>query len=657
MTPQGFVPDPSPYLLGAPSGGRETVLNIFLWEGLPYGTYTFYAAAFKHGEFFEKAADPARVTFVFTSEREPKPLIFSTTSFPDGVIGQRYLFMLEPQNGSPPFQVEILEGELPPGLELNPQTVAIEGEPTERGVWHVKIQVMDSMGNRGICEGDIRVFGVLTVGPHGTYQGCNGLQMAINAAQDLDEIRIEQGTYECTGLAITSKNFEHGIKISGGWDETFRHQADNASLTVLKGDAEPLSEVNSREACNAVSGWWLGQKCFARKPSGTRIITVNNGPVTFENLSFENGFSSQGGGVQANAYVEFRNSIFINNAASYYGGAVKGDASFINCTFTNNIAVYYGGGAVDGRGTFTNCTFTNNTAANGGAVNGKGTFIGCTFINNSAGSGGATNGWGNFINCLFKDNFAKNGGAVWGDGIFTNCKFSNNSAVYGGAVNGRGTFTNCIFINNTAEIDGGAVNGEGTFVNCIFVNNTGKNGGAIIGQATLVNSLFYGNKAENTGGAAYISGTILNSIFYQNTAGGSFQDFTPSGELVVDYSLFNYPSGAYDHGPHNLMGDPRFVNPTNSDFHLRSNSPAIDKGDSSIINLCQEYYHWGEEGCDETCRETCEDLWSNECRVQCCKCKKYTYPFPRDKEGHALDLDGRLRIYGESVDLGPYEYH
>ncbi len=103
MTPQGFIPDPSPYLLGAPSGGRETVLNIFLWEGLPYGTYTFYAAAFKHGEFFEKAADPARVTFVFTSEREPKPLIFSTTSFPDGVIGQRYLFMLEPSKWFPSF--------------------------------------------------------------------------------------------------------------------------------------------------------------------------------------------------------------------------------------------------------------------------------------------------------------------------------------------------------------------------------------------------------------------------------------------------------------------------------------------------------------------------------------------------------------------------
>ncbi|MEN8216227.1 MAG: hypothetical protein ABFS56_07590 [Pseudomonadota bacterium] len=51
----------------------------------------------------------------------------------------------------------------------------------------------------------------------------------------------------------------------------------------------------------------------------------------------------------------------------------------------------------------------------------------------------------------------------------------------------------------------------------------------------------------------------------------------------MDYTLVNNISGAVDLGTHFIMGEPRFVDAPNGDFHLRSDSPAVDVGDSSVI--------------------------------------------------------------------------
>jgi hypothetical protein len=55
--------------------------------------------------------------------------------------------------------------------------------------------------------------------------------------------------------------------------------------------------------------------------------------------------------------------------------------------------------------------------------------------------------------------------------------------------------------------------------------------------------------------------------------------------------------------------DPLFVDSTNKDYHLKSNSPCIDKGNNSYI-----------------------------------------------PSGITTDLDGRPRIRNDIVDIGPYEY-
>ncbi|TGO01887.1 hypothetical protein PN36_34830, partial [Candidatus Thiomargarita nelsonii] len=320
--------------------------------------------------------------------------------------------------------------------------------------------------------------------------------------QDLDEIRIEKGTYECNGLEIpSSKTFKHGIKVSGGWDSGFKKQSDDAAVTVFDGGAKRIDGIENSGQCEEAGGiWeapgsWERPQCYQEKPTKLGILTVSaDGSVAIEGLSFQNGYSRNGGTIYGNGKVSIANCIFINNSA-------------------------FVGGAVYNSGNITNSTFSNNSASeNGGAV-----YCSATIINST-----------------FTQNIAENGGAIF-------CEKS----------------------------------GKSTIVNSTIVNN---NGGG-----------FYGK------------GTILNTIFAQNKAGEEANDITPfNGDLHVDYTLVNNISGALDLGTHIIMGEPRFVDAENGDFHLRSDSPAIDVGDDSVVEV-------------------------------------------------EVDLDGNPRIVGGAIDLGAFE--
>jgi predicted outer membrane repeat protein len=104
------------------------------------------------------------------------------------------------------------------------------------------------------------------------------------------------------------------------------------------------------------------------------------------------------------------------------------------------------------------------------------------------------------------------------------------------------------------------------------------NGGAVSESSKITNSTFTNNSAEN-GGTVYGSGSITNSTFTNNSAekGGAVV-----GGTIVNCTLVNDISGAVDLGTHFNMGEPRFVDAENGDFRLRSDSPAINVGDSSV---------------------------------------------------------------------------
>ncbi len=664
LAPEGFFPQVRPYALGLIPQGEQELLNLVLPPGLPEGRYTFYALAFKTGRFFEALGDTATISFVFSSREEPQVLRFSFSGFPDAVLGRPYRFVFSPENGTPPYQVTI-NGSLPPGLNLNPEDLSLEGVPTATGKYEFQLQVLDQQGRRGEIKGTILVFKLMTVGPHGEFQGCEGLQDALNRAQDFTEIRLEAGTYPCVGLKIAaSKDLTQGFQVTGGWDAEFEHQSPHTS--ILQGDASWLEGISEAEACRAAGGFWERDidLCFSNEPSSQRILTITSGPVHFKNLVFEDSFCSRSGGAVSvdleEPLVEFEDCLFRHNSSLDHGGAVSGQVILKNCTFEENVAST--GGALtwaqaeDSR-------FLKNRATFGGAVI-SGQFTRCRFEENRASRSGVSDSGGTFRDCVFEGNHALKYAVVYGSATFEGCLFRANQAQGDGGVLGSQSYQviNSRFENNQAGQKGGVSVGEGTFINCLFVyNSAGEKGGALYSdyyaRLKVINCTFYGNQADQEGGAVYGSAFIKNSIFFNNQAAGQPNDLTGVGTMEVDYSLLNYSSGALDYGPHNLSGDPGLVDPQGGDFHLRPDSKVIDQGDATGINVCLEYFRPYEEGCSSECFDQCLLGASyQECQKRCCSCKRYQYPFPRNEEGLALDLDGNPRIKGQSVDLGPYEY-
>lgn len=198
-----------------------------------------------------------------------------------------------------------------------------------------------------------------------------------------------------------------------------------------------------------------------------------------------------------------------------------------------------------------------------------------------------------------------NGQAHEGGGIYvasaslglTTSTLSGNAAYYGGGIyNAYGTLSleNSVFVGNTAQSTGGGIS-------------------SMYGPAVCVNATIAGNSAATGGGVYGSSGsiTLINTIVARN--GGS----DVSGRLSQDCT-------------NALIGvDPKFVrNPgTNGiddlgDLRLSAYSAAIDAGDTQRIPA--DTYDLDQD--DDT-----------------------TEPLP-------VDMDGDARVYGDSVDIGAYEF-
>lgn len=200
------------------------------------------------------------------------------------------------------------------------------------------------------------------------------------------------------------------------------------------------------------------------------------------------------------------------------------------------------------------------------------------------------------VNCTFKENYAfSSGGAFYNYGETESCP----------------QLINCIFYNNHALINGGAIAFGKNYslsnpflVNCIFYNNAAQYGGAIHNlvksSPDIINCTFSQNRAMFFGGAIYSMGnnslpTLSNCILWGNicTNNSSYSEVFNDGAFP-SYShctisgsggstQWNINIGTDAGG--NIDLDPLFLGPSNNNFMLLSNSPAINTGDTIGLEI------------------------------------------------------------------------
>ena len=348
--------------------------------------------------------------------------------------------------------------------------------------------------------------------------------------------------------------------------------------------------------------------------------------------TFYNNRAYYGGGAQVNGTAVFTGGNFTFNTANTGGGLFVSTLVITNTSFYQNSATASGGGGawVNGEVQFADVKFQYNSAfgAGGGLYAGRLNGRGIEFSSNT--SSGLSVGGGAYVytgtnvisQALFQANTAGyNAGALYlnnGDTWLTDFTIRGNSTANsdGGAIAAFGSLqlSNGRFENNTSPGNGGAVYAASTLgvTNTRFINNTANDGSAIwhsAGDGRVVNSLF----AHNLNNGSIVADLALNSSGQFTVLHSTFADPQPSispaaisapvgavnvtntiithyaygisggnGAASEDYNLFfgnlNNWSGPVVTGTHSLEADPLFVDPLGGDYHLQTQSPAIDTG-------------------------------------------------------------------------------
>lgn len=430
----------------------------------------------------------------------------------------------------------------------------------------------------------------------GTQNGLNwanaftDLQTPLKHALDrpgIAEIRVAQGTYrpgEPGGDHNTSFMLFDGLALRGGY-AGIQHPDPNARdilryETILSGD---LNDDDKEE--------------FEHYQDNSYHV------VTGRQLSADtvlDGFTIEAG--NANGMDVHANG----------GGMLNYDGSHpvvTDCHFRLNTSDGNGSGMYNENSNphVIRCRFTGNAmGGNSGAgmfnIDSSPLVEDCEFIDNNAGVGGgiANNGSGSavLVNCLFLGNEASFGAGLDTRDectpVFIDCRFESNHAGYtGGGVEIRGgnaTFTRCQIINNEAgtyDWGGAGINmygGQALFESCVIAgNHSGENGGAMFvwnGHATLANCTLADNTANDQGGGIFFFSHLSGSVIMQSCISWNPNEAEVQGKSMT--AQYCDVEGGYT-GIGNIFQDPRFVNPSGRDYHLRWDSPCIDRGDPVYI--------------------------------------------------------------------------
>ena len=262
----------------------------------------------------------------------------------------------------------------------------------------------------------------------------------------------------------------------------------------------------------------------------------------------------------------------IQNGTGFSGGGVwaGGTAVVANCFIKNNLAVEdptanmqiypsgHGGGVfITDTALVTDCKIVNNRARRGGGGVAMDKFA---IMENSIVFRNSN------LSAPLSEPPYSGGGVFISDHSFgvvvRNCRFTRNRTLgIGGGVcvDGNTTISNCIFNYNIARVGGGG-----------FALAAGN-------SIDLVNCTFYRNSASQNDHYSIISFgdlNILNCIVSRgilvDRVNNKFYSINSTYSLIQEVTVAG--------GTGNIVANPLFVDPENSDFRLEAESPAINAG-------------------------------------------------------------------------------
>jgi hypothetical protein len=378
------------------------------------------------------------------------------------------------------------------------------------------------------------------------------LQSAIANAEPNDEVWVAAGTYKPTTDLDRSISFNirEFAQFYGGFagTETERDQRDiEANETILSGNigtqddrtdnSYHVVDITSTAATTVLDGFTI------------------TGGYALDNATNESTIREEdvGGGIYSDESGNARlsNLKVVDNFAFGRGAGIYLDASsnpvLTAIDIINNETQFTGGGLHlrESSPTLNSVTFSGNLAGDSG--------------------GGVSNFSGNpvFSRVIFNSNVANN----FGGGLFN---IDNNSV----------SFSNSLFSGNQSQ-SGGAIYNEDSD---LIINNS-----TIYGNQSDFAGAVYNFEENNGGTTSRTESAIDNSIVVNNFGSldglqvfDTGNPFSTVAATTVNNSIFQ---GGYNGAGVNIFDvDPRFINPGEGNFRLRSGSPAIDRGDLNLVN-------------------------------------------------------------------------
>jgi len=189
-----------------------------------------------------------------------------------------------------------------------------------------------------------------------------------------------------------------------------------------------------------------------------------------------------------------------------------------------------------------------------------------------------------------KNGWADDGGGIYGNGTRATIKRNVIESNYakegypygrgGGIYDCDGAIINNTIFDNVAKDGGGLANCDGFIQNNFITYNLAfaSGGGLYQCNGILLNNTIADNLSQSGGGMVTCQGLIVNCIFWLNYP-QSFTYYEGQSSMPFYSCLENWDGK----GIGNISTDPMFVDPNNFNYHLKTDSPCIDKGNSYYV--------------------------------------------------------------------------